>query len=99
MRASAKSWRAAPAECSPSQAVITLRPRRGAGPAAATVSITALAQAEDAARAVIDTVAAAGPAPLRGRNVINAWLGEHSAGAARQLFADARVATYETPDS
>ena len=60
---------------------------------------TALAQAEDAARAVIDTVAAAGPAPLRGRNVITAWLGEHSAGAARQLFADARVATYETPDS
>src|SRR6516162_4493630 len=60
---------------------------------------TALAQAEDAARAVIDTVAAAGPAPLRGRNVITAWLGEHSAGAARQLFAKARIATYETPDS
>jgi acetyltransferase len=60
---------------------------------------TALAQAEDAARAVIDTVAAAGPAPLRGRNVITAWLGEHSARAARQLFANARMATYETPDS
>jgi acetyltransferase len=60
---------------------------------------TALAQAEDAARAVIDTVAAAGPAPLRGRNVITAWLGEHSARAARQLFANARITTYETPDS
>src|SRR6516165_7073660 len=60
---------------------------------------TALAQAEDAARAVIDTVVATGPAPLRGRNVITAWLGEHSARAARQLFADARIATYETPDS
>jgi acetyltransferase len=59
----------------------------------------ALAQAEDAARAVIDTVAAARPGPLRGRNVITAWLGEHSARAARQLFADARIATYETPDS
>lgn len=60
---------------------------------------TALAQAEDAARAVIDTVAGAEPAALRGRNVITAWLGEHSARAARQLFANARIATYETPDS
>jgi acetyltransferase len=60
---------------------------------------TALAQAEDAARAVINTVAAAGPAALRGRNVITAWLGEHSARAARQLFANARIASYETPDS
>jgi acetyltransferase len=60
---------------------------------------TALAQAEDAARAVIDTVAAAGLAALRGRNVITAWLGEHSARTARQLFANARIATYETPDS
>jgi acetyltransferase len=60
---------------------------------------TALAQAEEAARAVIDTVAAAKPAALRGRNVITAWLGEHSARAARQLFANARIATYETPDS
>src|SRR6516164_1281459 len=60
---------------------------------------TALAQAEDTARAVIDTVAAVGAAPLRRRNVITAWLGEHSARAARQLFANARIATYETPDS
>ena len=60
---------------------------------------TALAQPDDAARAVIDMVAAAGPAPLRGRNVITAWLGEHSARTARQLFANARIATYETPDS
>ena len=60
---------------------------------------TALAQAEEAAGAVIDTVAAAKPAALRGRNVITAWLGEHSARAARQLFANARIATYETPDS
>ena len=59
---------------------------------------TALAQPEDAAHAVIDTVAAAGPGPLRGRNVITAWLGEHSARTARQLFADARIASYETPD-
>ena len=39
------------------------------------------------------------PRALRGRNVITAWLGEHSAKAARQLFANARIATYETPDS
>jgi acetyltransferase len=31
--------------------------------------------------------------------VITAWLGEHSARAARQLFANARIASYETPDS
>jgi acetyltransferase len=60
---------------------------------------TALVQAKDAARAVIDTLSGAQPAALRGRNVITAWLGEHSARTARQLFADARIATYETPDS
>ena len=60
---------------------------------------TAAARPEEAARAVIDTVAAAKPSELRGRNVITAWLGEHSARAARQLFAEARIATYETPDS
>jgi acetyltransferase len=60
---------------------------------------TALAQPEDAARAVINVIAAAEPGVLRGRNVITSWLGEHSARAARRLFAEARIATYETPDS
>jgi acetyltransferase len=60
---------------------------------------TALAQPEDAARAVIDVIAAAEPRALHGRNVMTSWLGEHSARAARQLFATARIATYETPDS
>ena len=60
---------------------------------------TALAQPEEAACAIIDVVAAAEPAALRGRNVITAWLGEHTARAARQLFAKARIATYETPDN
>jgi acetyltransferase len=60
---------------------------------------TALAQPEEAARAVIEAVATAEPAALRGRNVITAWLGEHSARAARHLFAEAHIATYETPDS
>jgi acetyltransferase len=59
---------------------------------------TALAQPEEAAGAVIDAVGAAEPAALRDRNVITAWLGEHSARAARRLFAKARIATYETPD-
>ena len=40
---------------------------------------TALAQPQDAARAVIDAVAAAEPGTLHGRNVITSWLGEHSA--------------------
>jgi acetyltransferase len=60
---------------------------------------TALAEPEETARAVIDAVGAADPRVLRDRNVITAWLGEHSARAARQLFAKARIATYETPDS
>lgn len=60
---------------------------------------TALAPSEEAARAVIDAVARAEPAALRGRNIITAWLGEHSARAARQLFAQYRIATFETPDS
>ena len=60
---------------------------------------TALAQPEEAARAVIGAVAAAGPTTLRDRNVITAWLGEHSARGARQLFAAARIPTYDTPDS
>ena len=60
---------------------------------------TALAQPEEAARAIIDVVTTTEPAALRGRNVITAWLGEHSARAARQLFVKARIATYETPDN
>src|SRR5262252_1381834 len=60
---------------------------------------TALAPPEAAARAVIDALGAAEPVMLRERNVITAWLGEHSARAARQLFAEARIATYETPES
>jgi acetyltransferase len=60
---------------------------------------TALAEPRDAAAAVIETIAAAKPEAMRGRNVITAWLGEHSAHAARQRFANARIATYESPDS
>jgi acetyltransferase len=60
---------------------------------------TALEQPEASARAVIETVRAAEPGALRNRNVITAWLGEHSARAARRLFAEARIATYETPES
>ncbi|MBV8334387.1 MAG: bifunctional acetate--CoA ligase family protein/GNAT family N-acetyltransferase, partial [Alphaproteobacteria bacterium] len=61
-------------------------------------SPNALEDSEAAARAVIDTVNRTQPAALRDRNVITAWLGEHSARAARMLFAEARIATYETPD-
>ena len=58
---------------------------------------TALAEPEDCARAVIGAAASA-EAAWRGRNLFTAWLGEHSARAARKLFAQARIATYETPD-
>src|SRR3984893_13624613 len=60
---------------------------------------TGMAPSEEAAGTVIDAVEGAERARLRGRNVITAWLGEHSARAARELFAKARIATYETPDS
>jgi acetyltransferase len=60
---------------------------------------TGLAQPDEAARAVIGALKTAEPTALRGRNVITAWLGEASARPARQLFADARIAAYESPDS
>ncbi len=60
---------------------------------------TALASADDAARAVIATSANAAPLALAGRNVLTAWLGESTAAEARRLFSAAHIATYETPDS
>jgi acetyltransferase len=59
---------------------------------------TALADPTECAHAVVDTIAAAAPETLRGRNLFTAWLGEYSARRARQIFAKARVATFETPD-
>ena len=58
---------------------------------------TALGQPEETAHSVIDAVAA-GSEALRNRNVITAWLGENSARPARELFAQAHTASYETPD-
>jgi acetyltransferase len=58
---------------------------------------TALGQPKETAHSVIDAVAA-GSAALRNRNVITAWLGENSARPARELFAQAHIASYETPD-
>src|SRR5271169_6282423 len=58
---------------------------------------SALGQAEETAQSVINAIAA-GSAALRNRNVITARLGEHSARPARELFAQAHVASYETPD-
>jgi acetyltransferase len=59
---------------------------------------TALAAPEEAARAVIDTLAAIPPAMRQGRNVFTAWLGGQSAAAVRRLFNAARVPTYDTPE-
>jgi len=62
---------------------------------------TALTPPGEAARAVIDTLAAAraeGPGEHSGgRNVFTAWLGERSAAEARHLFVTARIPTYDTP--
>jgi acetyltransferase len=59
---------------------------------------TGLAAPEDAARAVVDAVST-GTSVLQGRNLFTAWLGEHSAAAARRRFAEARIPTYETPEA
>ncbi len=59
---------------------------------------TALALPEEAARAAIDAVAAIPAAARQGRNIFTAWLGEYSAAAARKLFSEARLPTYDTPD-
>jgi acetyltransferase len=57
----------------------------------------ALAEPLECARAVIE--AARQPAAARqGLKLYTAWLGEHTARAARRLFAEARIATYESPD-
>jgi acetyltransferase len=58
---------------------------------------TAMQPPVDSARAVVETVQKAAPR-LLGRNVLANWLGEHAAAAARQVFAEAHIANYETPD-
>jgi len=58
---------------------------------------TAMVSPTDCARVVIDTVKAEAP-HLMGRNVLTNWLGEHSMAPARQLFAEAHIPTYDTPD-
>ena len=59
---------------------------------------TALGAPEEAARAVIDTLANAPAQMRRGRNVFTSWLGDHSAAAARRLFSEAQLPTYNTPE-
>ena len=53
---------------------------------------TAIASGVDAARAVI------GVARQAPRNVLTSWLGGESAAHARQLFAEAGLPSYDTPD-
>ena len=60
---------------------------------------TALAEPEDAARAVVDSAAPAAVPGSRGRNIFTAWLGEPAAAKARGHFSAARIPTYETPES
>ncbi len=62
-------------------------------------SPTALVAPEECAQAVVDTVKAAAPTALAGKNIFAAWLGEESAQIGRQLFAESRIPIYETPDS
>jgi acetyltransferase len=59
---------------------------------------TAMARPGEAAQAVIEEFKATPQSRLVGRNLLTAWLGEHSAAPARRRFAEARIASYETPD-
>jgi acetyltransferase len=59
---------------------------------------TALASPEEAAVAVVDALSGVPAERRRGRNLFTAWLGEHSAAAARKVFNDARIPTYATPE-
>jgi acetyltransferase len=60
---------------------------------------TALTPPEEAAQAVIDTIAAAGSINgTRPCNIFTAWLGEQAARPARRLFEAAGIPTYEAPD-
>jgi len=54
---------------------------------------TAVADGVEAARAVVDTVKRNPQLP-----VLTSWLGEQAASAARQLFSENRIPTYETPE-
>jgi len=58
---------------------------------------TAMEPSVEAARAVVWTVRQGG-ARLFGRNLLATWLGEHTAAAARRIFSEAQIASYETPD-
>ena len=60
---------------------------------------TALAEPDEAARAVVEVLQRIAPDRLSGRNVFTAWLGEHSAASARHRFGAARIATYQTPEA
>ncbi len=60
---------------------------------------TALGDAEDCARAVIETLAKDAPGGLGRPMVLTSWLGERTARAARELFERAKLPTYDTPDS
>jgi acetyltransferase len=57
-------------------------------------SPTALASSEEVARAVIKTAAEHGPGRL-----LSSWVGAEAVAGARRLFAEAGIASYETPRS
>jgi acetyltransferase len=59
---------------------------------------TALVRPSEAARAVIDTWTAQPSSSLMGRNLPTSGLGGRAAAPARRRFAEAHIATYETPD-
>ena len=58
---------------------------------------TALASSSDAARAVIDVVTQRRQQHRPLKPVLTNWLGESTAGRARALFAEANIATYDSP--
>ncbi|MFM2043881.1 MAG: hypothetical protein RLY86_2457 [Pseudomonadota bacterium] len=60
---------------------------------------TAVADSEEAARAVVDTLKSRPPAGgVKRPPVLTSWLGEYAAAEARRLFAQSRIPDYATPN-
>lgn len=59
---------------------------------------TSIASAEETARAVIETVLSARLGSANAKPVLTCWLGEATVAAARTLFENAKLPTFESPE-
>jgi acetyltransferase len=74
-------------------ALSLVRKDRGADAVLVLNCPTALANGEETAHALVDTLAGGWGTP-----VLTSWVGEVTAAGARRVFADSRIPTYDTPE-